>query len=130
MLRQGILPALPHQDPRYFRRGHGSGVHRLIYAVATAVICKHDNTRNWEPNYSNVGGTFATGAISNVYYPQQDSGVTETFSNSGIVLAEAAVGSVFDEFWPDISRRVLHEDPTNGRDDQLNAAERASRKNR
>ena len=33
-----------------------------------------------------------------------------------IVTAEGAFGAIFQEFWPDISRKVLHKDPTHGRD--------------
>ncbi len=75
MIGNGFLPALLHQDPRYFRLGHGTFKHRLLYAAATSVICKHDNTGKWEPNYSNVGGNIIAGAISNLYYPAQNSGL-------------------------------------------------------
>lgn len=127
MIGGGILPAMLHQDPRYFRLGHGSKTHRILYALGSAVICKHDNTGRWEPNYSSVGGTLAAGAISNVYYPAQASGMGQTISNTAIVLAEGAAGSVFDEFWPDLSRRFLHKDPTHGADAQAEAADRAAR---
>jgi hypothetical protein len=120
MIGNGILPALLHQDPRYFRLGHGSTTHRLLYATATAFICRHDNTGKWEPNYSNVLGNVATGAISNLYYPGSNSGVGLTISNGLIVTAEGAIGSIFQEFWPDISRKLLHKDPTHGLDAQSN----------
>jgi len=74
MIGNGFLPALLHQDPRYFRLGHGTFKHRFLYAVATSVICKHDNTGKWEPNYSNVGGNIIAGAISNLYYPSNTAG--------------------------------------------------------
>lgn len=121
MIGNGILPALLHQDPRYFRLGHGSTAHRLLYAAAAAFICKHDNTGKWEPNYSNVAGNIASGAISNLYYPGSNSGVGLTISNGMIVTAEGAFGAMFQEFWPDISRKLFHKDPTHGLD-----AERAS----
>jgi len=66
MIGNGMLPSLLHQDPRYFRLGHGTTRHRLLYAMATTVICKHDKTGKWEPNYSNVIGNIASGAISNL----------------------------------------------------------------
>ena len=68
MIGNGILPALLHQDPRYFRMGHGSQP-PLAVRRSAAFICKHDNTGKWEPNYSNVLGNIAAGAISNLYYP-------------------------------------------------------------
>jgi hypothetical protein len=93
----------------------------LLYAVAAAVICKHDNTGKWEPNYSNIAGNIASGALSNLYYPGNNSGIGLTISNGLIVTAEGAFGAVFQEFWPDVSRKLFHKDPTNGRDAQPSA---------
>jgi len=118
MIGNGILPALLHQDPRYFRLGHGSTTHRLFYAAASAFVCKHDNTGKREPNYSNVLGNVAAGAISSLYYPDSNSDAGLAISNGLIVTAEGAFGAIFQEFWPDVSRKLFHKDPTNGRDAQ------------
>jgi hypothetical protein len=127
MIGNGILPAILHQDPRYFRLGHGSTSHRLLYALMTNVMCKHDNTGRWEPNYSNVTGNIISGAISNLYYPSQNSGIGQTFTNGFIVTAEGGFGSIFEEFWPDVSRKFLHRDPTHGLDAQVRAADQATK---
>lgn len=127
MIGNGLLPVLLHQDPRYFRLGHGSTTHRLLYAAATSVICKHDKTGKWEPNYSNVAGNIISGAISNLYYPSQNSGVGQTITNGFTVTAEGTVGAVFQEFWPDISRKLFHKDPTRGLDAQAKAADDAKK---
>lgn len=121
IIGNGILPSLLHQDPRYFRLGHGSKTHRVLYALATNVMCRHDNTHKWEPNYSNVGGNIISGAISNLYYPASNSGWGETITNGMVVTAEGGFGSLFQEFWPDISRKFLHKDPTNGLDAEARA---------
>ncbi len=118
MIGSGLLPVLFRQDPRYFRMGHGTAKHRLLYALATTVICKHDKSGRWEPNYSYIGGNIVAGGISNLYYPAQNSGVDQTLSNGAIVTAEGAAGSVFVEFWPDLSRKFFHDDPTHGLDAQ------------
>ncbi len=73
-----ILPAVLKQDPRYFYKGTGSKRSRLLYAMASAVICKGDNGR-WQTNYSNILGSFAAGGISNLYYPSEDRGAELTF---------------------------------------------------
>jgi len=125
MIGNGILPALLHQDPRYFRLGHGTVTHRLLYSLATNVMCKHDNTHKWEPSYSNIGGNIIAGAISNLYYPPSNSGVTQTLTNGFLVTAEGGFGSIFDEFWPDVSRKILHKDPTRGLDAEMRAADQA-----
>jgi len=127
IIGNGILPSILHQDPRYFRLGHGTIKHRILYSLMTNVMCKHDNTHKWEPNYSNVGGNIISGAISNLYYPSSNSGIGQTFTNGFIVTAEGGFGSIFDEFWPDISRKVLHRDPTHGLDAQARAADKAEK---
>jgi hypothetical protein len=126
MLGTGLLPSILHQDPRYYRIGYGSSGHRLLYALATTVICKHDKTGKWEPNYSNVGGNIAAGAISTLYYPPtNEGGVGLTITNGLIVTATGAAGALFNEFWPDLSRKLFHKDPTNGLDAQRKAADEA-----
>jgi hypothetical protein len=131
MLGNGFLPIVFRQDPRYFRLGHGTATHRLLYAMSTSFMCRHDKTGKWEPNYSNVLGNIASGALSNLYYPDQNSGFGLTISNGFIVTGEGMAGGVFAEFWPDISRHIFHKDPTNGLDAQAraqDAAEKAARK--
>jgi hypothetical protein len=127
MISNGFLPAILHQDPRYFRLGHGTVTHRLLYSLASNVICKHDNTGKWEPNYSTVGGNLISGVISNLYYPSSDSGIGQTFTNGFIVTAEGGVGAIFDEFWPDVSRKLFHKDPTRGLDAQVRAQDAAEK---
>ena len=125
MIGKGILPSLLHQDPRYFRLGHGSMSHRVLYALSTAVICKHDITGKWEPNYSNMLGEFASGSISYLYYPSLTPSAGQTFSDGFTSIAVGSLGSVLNEFWPDVSRKFLHRDPTHGLDAQIRASEQA-----
>jgi hypothetical protein len=127
IIGNGILPSILHQDPRYFRLGHGSTTHRLLYAASTSFICKHDKTGKWEPNYSNLLGNIASGAISNLYYPGNDSSWSHTLGNGFTVTAEGAIGAAFQEFWPDISRKVFHKDPTHGLDAEARAADKAEK---
>ena len=93
-----ILPTILHQDPRYFYKGTGSIRSRALYAIATTVICRGDNGR-WQPNYSNVLGDLAAGAISNLYYPAADrNGVRVTIDNALIGTAAGAAGALVQEF--------------------------------
>jgi len=127
MIGSGILPSLLHQDPRYFRLGHGSVSHRGFYAVSTVFICHHDGSRKWEPNYSNVGGRMIAGAISNAYYPSDETGAGDVISRGLTSIAWSAVGPVFHEFWPDVSRKLFHHDPPHGLDSQTRAADKAKK---
>jgi hypothetical protein len=95
-----VLPSLLHQDPRYFRLGHGTFKRRLWYSMISNVRAKSDKGK-WEPNYSNVIGNFIGGAISNAYYPAVDRGFGLTIERGFTVTAEGAVGSFLEEFYPD-----------------------------
>ena len=98
MLGDAVLPSLLRQDPRYFYKGTGSVSSRVLYAMASVVICKGDNGR-WQPNYSNVFGNLAAAGISNLYYPSSNrDGVGLTVQNSLIGTAAGAAGSLLQEF--------------------------------
>jgi Carboxypeptidase regulatory-like domain len=93
-----ILPSLLKQDPRYFYKGTGSVRSRVLYAIANSVICKGDNG-HWQPNYSSILGSLASGGISNLYYPPQNrDGAGLTFENALIGLGETAATNLLQEF--------------------------------
>jgi hypothetical protein len=104
-----LLPSLLHQDPRYFYRGKGHVVTRALYAVSTVVICKGDNGR-WQPNYSNVFGNLAAGAISSLYYPGSEKHDAQvTVDNILIGVGTGAIGTLFQEF---LLKHVTHGAPS------------------
>lgn len=98
-----LLPSIMHEDPRYFQKGTGSGMHRFLWAASSTVWCKRDNG-SWGPNYANVGGNLIGSAIARVYYPVSERTVSDTISDGLTVSAEGIVGSEVIEFWPDIVR--------------------------
>jgi hypothetical protein len=106
ILGNAIFPILLKQDPRYFRRGQGSFTSRLFYSISTTVWCKNDSGK-WGPNYSNILGNLSAGGISNLYYPASDRGAGLTFQRGVTVTAYGAFGGVFNEFWPDIARKIF-----------------------
>jgi hypothetical protein len=101
-----VLPVLLKEDPRYYRMGSGSFVRRFGYSATTAVWCRRDNGK-WGPNYANVAGNFISGGISNLYYPDEDSGVEKTIIGAMTVTAEGVIGSELIEFLPDIEHHFL-----------------------
>ena len=96
-----VLPVLLKEDPRYYRMGTGSFARRFGYSATTAVWCRRDNGK-WGPNYANVAGNFISGGISNLYYPDENSGFEKTVIGAMTVTAEGVIGSVLIEFLPDI----------------------------
>lgn len=99
------LPVLWHQDPRYFRLGRGSFASRLGYAVSRVFLTYSDSGRTVVYS-SALTGTAAAGAISNLYYPQQDRGFGHTMSRIAIDLGNTALYNAAAEFWPDIDGKL------------------------
>jgi hypothetical protein len=111
-----ILPSLLQQDPRYFYKGTGSVRSRILYALGNTVICKGDNKR-WQPNYSGILGTFATGGVSYLYYPASDrDGTALILQNSLIRFGETAFTNVLQEFViRKLTPRLQHHPPAESR---------------
>jgi hypothetical protein len=101
-----VLPVLLKEDPRYYRMGSGSFPRRFLYSAETALWCRRDNG-TWGPNYANVAGNFISGGISNLYYPDEDTGIEKTVIGAMTVTAEGVIGSELIEFLPDIEHHFL-----------------------
>jgi hypothetical protein len=97
MIGGAILPSILHQDPRYFFKGTGTTSSRLRYAMMHPFVCKGDNGR-WQPNYSSLGGDFASASLSNAYYPKADRGVGLVFTSFLIDTGARAAASLAQEF--------------------------------
>jgi Carboxypeptidase regulatory-like domain len=97
MLGHAVYPAIFHQDPRYFYKGKGSIGSRALYAISAAVIARGDDGR-WKPNYSRVLGHFSAAAISNLYYPASDRGISLVLINGLAATGASAGGNLIREF--------------------------------
>lgn len=97
LLGKAVYPSIFHQDPRYFYKGKGSFRSRALYAISAAVIAKGDDGR-WEPNYSNVLGNFSAAAISNLYVPASDRGISLVVFNGLADMGADAATNLIREF--------------------------------
>jgi hypothetical protein len=93
------------QDPRYFRLGQGPIKHRIFYSLGQQFSAKGDNGKR-QFNWANVLGTFASGAISNAYYPRPNRGFGLTMNRSAVSLLWGFTGELAEEFWPDVKRKL------------------------
>jgi len=100
-----IFPTVLHQDPRYFRKGTGSGLSRTGYAVSRLFVTQVDSGGR-AFNFSEVGGNSAAVAISMAYYPDNRD-VSSGVSKLGIQLAVDGASNILKEFWPDIHRKFF-----------------------
>jgi hypothetical protein len=122
-----IFPSVLRQDPRYFQMGHGSFMHRTLYAMSRNLITRTDSGRN-QFNYSEVvGGALAAAISTYSYHPRSQVFTTpnppyyrfvpsartldNTLSLWGQQYGYDTLTLVIKEFWPDI-RRKLRRQPT------------------
>jgi len=98
-----VLPSLLHEDPRYFQKGKGKVISRIIWAAGSSFWCKRDNG-GWGPNYANVSGNFIGAAIGRAYHPASERDVRDTLMDGLTVTVEGMPGAELIEFWPDMVR--------------------------
>ncbi len=97
LIGNAILPALLHQDPRYFYDGAGTKKSRARHAILAAFVCKGDNGA-WQPNYSTWGGSLISSSISMAYYPEENRTASHVFRDFGVDMALHIGGSLAQEF--------------------------------
>jgi hypothetical protein len=105
---EAIVPAITHEDPRYYTVGQGRFFRRTAYAISRAFVTKTDSgstTFNW----SEVAGNGLEAGLSNAYYPPQERGLNQTALNWGTQMESAVLNHVFQEFWPDIRKNLFRQ---------------------
>jgi hypothetical protein len=102
-----VVPAVTHEDPRYYALGHGGFIKRSGYALSRAVITRSDSGAEVF-NFSEVLGSGAASGISNLYYPSASRSLGNTGSQWGLDVAIDAASFWVKEFWPDVNRRLFH----------------------
>lgn len=102
-----LLPVLFKEDPRYFRLGDGTIMHRSTYAMSRVVITRSDSGHR-AFNFSEILGNLVAGGIANTYYPEADRGVGLTLRRAAVVSALGTLGKIGQEFLPDIDRKFFH----------------------
>lgn len=103
---EAIVPALTHEDPRYFTMGHGGFFRRFGYALSRTVLTRTDSGGT-SFNWSEAGGNALESGLSNAYYPPEERGVNQTLRNWGTQMESAALNNIAKEFWPDIHQLIL-----------------------
>ena len=106
-LSDGVFAAVFRQDPRYYRRGSGKLMNRILYS-ATRVLVTRTDAGDEAANYSQLVGYAGASALTMGYYPDVSATWPETMQGYGVSLAGAALGNEVHEFGPDVLRITLH----------------------
>lgn len=106
-LTEGIMPALLHEDPRYFRVGpeYGGKMKRAFYA-ATRVFVTRTDKGNWRYNFSELIGNSVASGVANAYYPQERK-LGDNLERVATQFGTDALSQVLKEFWPDVKQKFF-----------------------
>jgi Carboxypeptidase regulatory-like domain len=107
LFANAILPSLLHQDPRYFYRGSGTKGSRAWHAIVAPFVCQGDNGKP-QPNYSQLGGSLISAALSNTYYPDSQRGPGLVLTNFGTGIGLHVALGLAQEFLLDKFTRRKH----------------------
>ncbi len=102
-----VVPAITHEDTRYYTLGSGGFVKRTGYALSRAVITRSDSG-NEVLNLSEIIGSGASSGLSSLYYPSRERSFANTGTEWGLDVAIDAASFVVKEFWPDINQHLFH----------------------
>jgi hypothetical protein len=101
------LPAVVHEDERYYAKGQGTIVHRGVYAASRILITPNYHGKDTF-NAAELFGRGISQGISLTYYPSADQSVGPFMEKYGYALGRDALTNVFREFWPDIDAHFIH----------------------
>jgi len=102
-----IFPVIFHEDPRYFRLGHGSPGKRIWYALNRSLITRRDSG-GWTLNKSQIVGQFVACEISTTYYARQDRNFHQVTLNWVVDLGYKAGYNLLSEYYPDLLAALHH----------------------
>lgn len=103
-----VFPVITREDNRYYTLGRGGFFKRTGYALSRAVVTRNDAGRDTF-NISEVVGAGASSGLSSLYYPTRERSFGNTASEWAIDVGIDAASFVVKEFWPDINRRLFHQ---------------------
>ena len=108
MLGFGLDAAL-HSDPRHYRSIH-SGFRRRLFDALSEVVVTRTESGGHAPAIANVGSAFAAGQIQTIWMPANDAHFRDGLVDAGVMLLGDAARDVAREFWPDVRRKLKHQD--------------------
>ena len=99
----GLLAALFHQDPRFYREGQGNDtiVHRGLSAARQTLLRRNDDGQE-RINASGILGHAVANFVALAYYPSVSQHASVAAKGFGIAVAADAGSKQFLEFGPDL----------------------------
>lgn len=99
------LGALWGEDPRYIPSGRRGIWPRARYAMKTAFVARRADGR-LRPAWGRYAGNVVNNLIENTWLPPSATTPGQTVSRSVLGLLSRLGGNAWEEFWPDVRRRL------------------------
>ena len=98
-----LVPALTHEDTRYYTLGRGSVGKRIEYSVTRVLITRNDAGKE-TLNLGEILGAGLAAGVSSRYYPQSQRDAGSVLSSYALNLGIDAASYVLREFDADLER--------------------------
>jgi len=103
---QAPVAALLHEDVRYISSPQPGGKRRILHAIAYSFLT-YNSEGHPTPNFANLGGYYASTAVSTIWLPSQHSVAKYIFSNSSEAIALTLPVNLLQEFWPEVVHTIF-----------------------
>jgi len=103
-----VLASALHQDPRFYPETNPAFSHAVKYSVQRIFVTRDDDGRD-VANWSGLAGPLMAEGLANVYWPERNRTVGDTFLRYGLDLATRAGGNMLREYWPVLRGKFRHE---------------------
>jgi hypothetical protein len=102
-----VLASALHYDPRFFPEKDPSFGHAVGYSLSRVFVARNDAGARVVNVPGLVGPLLAEG-LANVYWPDRNRTVGDTFFRYGLDLASRAGGNMLREYWPVVYKKLSH----------------------
>lgn len=101
------LGAIWGEDPRYYREGsNGSFGKRVGHIVKWTFVAGHADG-SVRPAYARFAAISGNNFLSNTWRESSESNTTAAIERTGLGILARMAGNTFEEFWPDIKKKVF-----------------------
>ena len=103
------LASALHEDPRFFPEVNPSLGRSIKYSLKQLFVTRREPYDDHEvANVSGLLGPALAEGLANVYWPERNRTVGDTFMRYGLDLAARAGGNILRDYWPVVYRKLSH----------------------
>src|SRR6267154_580784 len=102
-----VIASALHLDPRFYPEVNPTFKQAMKYSVQRVFIMRKDDGHEVVA-WSRLVGPLLSESLANVYWPERNRTVGDTFFRYGLDLATRAGGNMLREYWPVVYRKMGH----------------------